>query len=710
MALRCSTGRLFRLLTACAFLGLALGGTVQRLDAQSGDGHDFNMPDDLLKFWDAYSEAKEKSDTDEMEAAVRGDLDAAEQCLDLLIDDVSKREIEALHHELRELAWTLDDVTRSERYISRVRLVLELEVADRAARAKAIQNWWDAVDLEQVAREAATIEAWTAVILAYTDVQDEFLEVGDYESAFKCASRLEQIEQTRNRPWERSRYLASVVALGEKLEFREPLIQEARVALESLAGQGIDPLKEKPKDLEKADADIGTIGGRGLDSFDNDSEELSFPLKLKVAKKGITGVSLPTIYPPEQYQLWPRTYIAGDGPADFDMQRSTYLDPFGARWALSRSAIAEFGLDVNRDGEVDVIFSPSSTPSKIEVPAPDGGEPFSLMVATMSDRENMFGIEANYAPVQSGARLRFWIASWREAKVLGSTWKFYDLNISGKYGDFVQNWDDLCTIYDDDDSISFWEPDGVLVGKGKKAIPLSTVLPVRDDFYRVWMDSSGENIKLRKLNLMLGKLKLDMDYGVAPSHLLVREVGGKLDGAYFDVLPSRRGGVVTLPAGEYQVVQGSLRTGKRTSMDMVRIYTGKSEPFKVNAGATTTLELGAPYSMTFTTRKEGKETVVETQSLRIFGRGGEEYAMFFDDPLQPSVEMRDSSGRKVGKAQTMRRTGIEEWQTKNNERDNVLWFPAEHRVEVPNGATYEFRLTQKEHSLLGGPLQSDWIK
>jgi hypothetical protein len=143
---------------------------------------------------------------------------------------------------------------------------------------------------------------------------------------------------------------------------------------------------------------------------------------------------------------------------------------------------------------------------------------------------------------------------------------------------------------------------------------------------------------------------------------------------------------------------------------MARIYTGDSEPFNVIAGVTTELEIGAPYTLTFRTRTNGDEVEVDSRTLRIYGRGGEEYTMLFDEALQPDVSVQSEAGKSVAKGDSMRANGIEQWQNNTTDRDNVLWFPMEYAIKVPRGSTYKFKLQQKKHALLGGPFESDWIQ
>ncbi|MDG2149408.1 MAG: hypothetical protein P8N09_07780 [Planctomycetota bacterium] len=696
-----------------AFTGLVLtvlcGAT--SLLAQDDQPYDFKMPDNLKPFWESYWEAKLSGDREATDEIVRKHRERADECLELILDDLCQNDVQSLHHEARTLAWTLDEVTRSERYITRVRLVLESGMKDRARRYRARRAWWDAIDLEDLGKQSRTFEAWEVALQAYLAVFEEFNDIGDYEMAMMCLSRCEQIERERQRPWERARFLAQVVALGDRLSYRDSVASESKQALDALLSMGVDPTKDKPADLAKKDADLPQVGGRGLEAFAQDSEAESFALARKSPKKGIAGVKLPSLYPAEQYQLWPKTYVTEQGPDKFDFQRAAFLAPWGEQWTLTRSAMFEFGIDSDNDGQVDVSFSASASPSRIEVPGPEGEEPYPLMVAVLSDRELMFGVETNYAPTQAGTRLRFWLASQMEGKVLGTPWKMYDLNMDGKFGPLVENFDDLITAYTRDDHVSYWEPDGVLIGRAKKAIPLSSVMPIGDEFYRCIPSSDGTSVEMRKMHIATGKVKLDVNTGRQPDFLLARAIDEELEGAIFDILPPRKGGAVSLPAGDYQIVLGALSTGKRTSLDMARIYSGDSEPFKISAGVTTELEVGAPYKLTFKTRMNDEgESEVDSRTLRIFGQAGEEYTMLFDEALQPDVSVQNESGKPVVKGDSMRANGIEQWQNNATDRDNVLWFPMEYSIEVPRGSTYKFKLQQKKHSLLGGPFESDWIQ
>jgi hypothetical protein len=370
---------------------------------------------------------------------------------------------------------------------------------------------------------------------------------------------------------------------------------------------------------------------------------------------------------------------------------------------LSRDGL-KFSLDTDGDGTSDVTFTPTSTPQLIELPAGDGERTYPVMICSPSDRESMFGLDVNYSIQQETARIRFNIGGYVEAKVLGDTWKLFDSNLTGQYGDQVENWDDRYTSYDEDLPHIWYDPDSIQIGRSKIAVPFSPVLPIEDAFYRATMAPDGSQLSLREMNLELGSIKLECATAVQPSHVLVREIA-KLEGAIFNVVPTKKGGSVSLPVGSYRLAGGRISNGKKTSMRQARIYAGRSIPFEIKAGETHVLSIGAPYTIESETKVVGERTIVVGRSLRIFGRSGEEFAMLFDEALRPEVDVRTESGKKVQKPEKMRQTDISAWQ-ENRGADNILWFPLDMEIEASKDAALVIRLKQKSHGLLGGPFAS----
>ncbi len=676
---------------------------------QSAEDEKIEMPPDLRSFWDDYYAAKLIDDEEEMDKAVRRRPDLAEASLDLLLDDLSGADVPHLYGELRTLAWSMDRVAGQERYIERVRLVLEMEQADRRRRHHAVLAMIEGRDLFTTARAELSEDAWNRATEKLDGAVREFAGLGDYEHAVFTLTDLSEVERFRGRPWERSRVLQRILEYGAKLNFESVLVSNAQIELDALAKAGVDPDGERPSDAdlpEELTAEIdGGGAGRGLTAWATGSKESLSTLEYVLPKKGLGPEPLPSFYPPDNYLLWPFTWIEGDGPTDMDYSRGMVFKPGGRLWSVRRDG-GSFFLDTDGDGGDEVEFTPNTSPKLVEVP--DAGSDLGMMFAIPGDREQLFGIEVNYAPQTSGARLRFNIAGYMEGEALGQSIRLYDTNLTGSYGDTLDPLDDLYTEYTEDDHIQTLELDSVLIGKSKRAIPMSSVLPIGDAFYRATAKPDGTELTLRELNLQTGAIQLEIGTKIKPTHLVVAEVG-KLEGAFFDIVGPKLGKPVTVPAGRYKIVFGRLETGKKTSMDQVRIYSGRSEEFDVAEGQTVELELGPPYTAQIRTRQDGTDFVVETRTMRLFGKFGEEYACVFDEAFQPLVALREPGGKVLEKGLKTRAADIEAWQNNSSTRDNVLWFPQEVRYENPSKTKLQVKLSQKSHRLLGGPLESDWL-
>ncbi|RKY21660.1 MAG: hypothetical protein DRQ55_03535 [Planctomycetota bacterium] len=673
---------------------------------------DVVAPPSLDEFWKRWVEAKSSNEDDELDKVVRRYRSDADTMLNVLLDDISKADEQELYFEIRLLAWSLDRVDRGERFISRARFVIDLDMFGRGRRAIAMGRFETAIGLEAEARIELSDESWRAVLREFDGAAQAFADVNDVEFEIFCHLQSAQVEFTRQRLWHQGQYMKLVLALAQGQSLHSDAEKLAGDTLEAIRTRGIDPDGPETTALPGAaggegEGESSGTGGRALTSFVPNSEPQTFQLTLQTPKKGLPKLPLPSFYQFDQYQLWQQTWIDLEGPGEFDYLRGGRWRPDGDSWSLSRDGIETFLIDSNGDGEADARFAGSSTPTRVELTS-SKGRTWPIMVCTLGLGELMFDSAFNYAPTEDGARVRFFLASYWEGKVQGETWRVFDCNMDGVFGVGWENFDDLVTDYSDDEHVTWFEPDGVQIGRAKKAIPLSSVMPVDDTFYRVTQDPEQETLTLQEMNLATGELQLELDYKVQPSHLVVREVD-KLEGAYFDILPARRGQPVTLPVGTYQFCLGRIAKGSKTNQDQVRIYAGRAQPFKIEAGETTELAFGAPYDLTFKVTQDGQESVLDTRSMRVFGQAGEEYAMFFDQPLQPEVEVQTDDGKTLAKASKLRKVGVGEWEV-NTGKDNILWFPYELRVDTPAGKQVQMQMTQKAHALLGGPFKSDWIR
>ena len=677
------------------------------------DANPHHLPEDVQQFWRDYQIAKEADDEEGMDKAVRRNQQRADRTLNLLIDDYSLKPDSSMPDELRTLALCLSRVDGSQRYIDRVRFVLELPADWRPRRSEGLNAQSAGLDLFNKAFESKNPADFEAAQAALAPVIQRWIDLGDAEQAVFCYDILARCEAGRGRPAEQAAMLKQLVEWGGKLNYKDQTVAKARLTLEELETSGVTagggaaaPAEKEPEEqVEEAPA-----AGSALLKYEAGSSPVTLTLDDDKGEKGVGGVTLPGFATPDQYLLWPQSVvISGDpDPDPFDTLRAVQLKPFGQTMLVLRDG-SKFKFDTDGDGEYDFTAAPSNTPARFELPAPGGKGFYPLMLSVPADKEDIFGVATNYAPQKESARLRFAVGGALQVDALGAPWKIYDTNLTGVYGDAaVKNWDDGLTDYEVTQPHTWWDTDAVLVGKTKQAIPWSTALPVGEDFYRAEIGGSdGRTLTLQKLALETGLLKLDVATAVAPTYLVLCGTGS-LEGAFFNVVPAKKGGTVKLPAGSYTIAGGRIESGKKTSQKLARIYQGTSGPIEVKAGETTTLALGAPYKLKVATRTEEGSGVIVGTSIRVFGRGGEEYALLFDDPLQPEVEVHGKGNRKIVKGDKMAKAGVEEWQANETKKDNALWFPKNYVFELPAGESFQVRLTQDKHPLLGGPFDSDW--
>ncbi len=678
------------------------------------------LPESVQPFWKEYWPAKAADDEAAMDKAVRQNREMADWTLDLLLDQWCERPVESMPDELRALAWSIDRVALGERHIERVRFVLALEPPQRRQRLGLMNDLYAADEALGLAATTPGDEPWARVAEQYAACAASLENMGDFEFAMRSLRNLADVELRRGRLWERAVAIKRLLALREKLSFRDQTLGDLAAELETLRAQGFDPDQPKPDKPvpgkpapgkpgqpgaaapDVADAAGGT--GRSLDSFAVGSEPVTVKLELDAPKKGLAPVTLPTFFPLENYYLWTYSWLDGDGPAAFDTQRSVHFAPGGKRWQLLRDG-QEFFIDSDGDGQGDATITPSSSPQRIDVPLPDGGS-WPIMACLPSDTEQQFGMELNYAPPATSARVRFNLACGMRGEILGESWLVLDNNMTGVYGDVVEQWGDGYTPTSPDAEAWWHDPDALQIGKGKAALPFSSVLPVGGAFWRASITPDGTELTLRKLDLAAGQVKLDFASKVAPTHVLIEEVGGAFPGAVLNVVPAKKGGTVAVPAGSWRLAMARIESGTKTGLQQVRIYRGKAQAFDVEPGKTATLAMGAPYQLRMRPpagdiQTEEGETVIKFSSLRVFGRGGEEYALIFDEPLQPEVDILGSDGKKLVKAHKTLRADIELW-TEVGER--CLFVPAPIRIpEIKDTSKLTIRLTQKSHGLLGGP-------
>ncbi|MHC4944060.1 MAG: hypothetical protein ACYTG7_13680 [Planctomycetota bacterium] len=294
--------------------------------------------------------------------------------------------------------------------------------------------------------------------------------------------------------------------------------------------------------------------------------------------------------------------------------------------------------------------------------------------------------------------LRVRCGCYMKGKILEENVVLIDDNCTGAYGD--NNKKDLDGITDGESP--YWRLDAMLVGREKKARPLSTYMKFGDKWYWVNWVNTGETLTTAEVNLETGFVRLDWKGDVQPQYVILHLLDDENVNFFIDVASKDP---VELPIGDYELACGKVETPKKGQAKQVRIYNGNFKPIQVYKGKETVLEMGAPYTFTFDTDSFGSEFSVVGKTIKVWGRAGELYTVFFDDVPQPLVSIRDKgSGKVLVRKEKMKLAALEDYW----EDFMCTWYPLDFLFENKLGGELEAKLECKKMKLLGGPADSEW--
>jgi hypothetical protein len=246
-----------------------------------------DLPDDLKPFWDAYYPAKEADDEAAMDKAVQRFRPMSERTLRILLDDYCHQPTPAMPDELRTLAWSMDRVGRSERFITQVRNVLDLDAAGRKERYSLFLREYAAERALDEALRDPKEDALARVATEFTRIADGLEAVNEPEMAIIALMNAASVELRRNRLWERAVLIKRAVGLAATMPFKQYEWDEAAEELKRLKSQGYDPDKPKGEGLESkgggatpaAPSASAPKGDSPLDSYAPGSTEQVFKLQ-----------------------------------------------------------------------------------------------------------------------------------------------------------------------------------------------------------------------------------------------------------------------------------------------------------------------------------------------------------------------------------------------------------------------------------------------
>lgn len=265
-------------------------------------------------------------------------------------------------------------------------------------------------------------------------------------------------------------------------------------------------------------------------------------------------------------------------------------------------------LDVEGNGTFKAVIEP-----------PPPGETVSVTLR---------GTDAAGAPLRYTARIRQGQGGWEYSCSGGLVGNLGDTKI---------------VLFDQDLDGRYGEPgeDALVVGRGRVATTMSTVVIVDDALYTVGIsadDAGAARLELVPFEGETGTLDLVSGFETK-GKILSLQVADRRNHVYLDLADHDQGARV--PAGTYRFDGGRLASGD----SRVSIAAGRMEKIAVETDITTALAWGGPINGEFTYDRQGLTYQFAPDKVWYYGRAGEEY---FDwTPLggSPKFVLVDSDDR-----------------------------------------------------------------
>lgn len=477
---------------------------------------------------------------------------------------------------------------------------------------------------------------------------------------------------------------------------------EAREKIE-LLDQDRDVAKQRFEQLEKDGYGDPAKGpeGRAAESAAADPGSAPEPLHATFELvPDLEAILRPMYTADTNYQMWPTVNL---GKVD----SSATIPTLEKSPAILRLAAAKAAVDLNGDGKGDVEIPLTGKIAPVQVTLGEGDEqrPWAFLAVIGQTQDTYQGFRFNLGPDENQMAIFVAAAASLVGTVNGVRVRVIDDNLDGIYGSPPKEW---AYIGVRDGSFQR-DVDTVVVGESKVARPWSELQKIGDAWYKLEPDPTGRDLVATKTVVESGTLQLDFKDG-DPSWLLMRGTGNN-DKLVFDLV---NGGQkkVEVPVGTYELLAGQLTSGKRAQMMKALILPpGKnSRTWRVAAGETVKVELGAPFGFAFELTQDESTVKLDGNSIVVTGRGGETYQRLWNCVLAPEVLLRKEGTTKGKKGAKLVPAGSQEDLQAHKDDYRVCWFPIAEPIEKPNpGDTLEVQLFEKKHKLFG-KIESEWKK
>ncbi len=292
-----------------------------------------------------------------------------------------------------------------------------------------------------------------------------------------------------------------------------------------------------------------------------------------------------------RYELPAEAFVKVGGALDFSKVG-------GARFVTEVEGSA-LKVDTDGDGTTDVKIAAEGT-GYVRLRS-KGGFDYSVRLRNAGD---------GWAYAPSGARV---------GKIGGTKVVLIDQDGDGRYDEYGS--------------------DAMIVGSSRAACFLSRVANVAGALHSLEVARDGTSLTHTPYAGKAGRIDLAGRWQ-AEARLqtaIVRSEDGRHS---FDLAGHPEG--LAVPAGRYLLHGGSLGLGD----SRVRFRRGKAAPIDVGADATAKVAGGGPLKAKFSWQRQGDEMVFTPDTLRWFGRAGEEYYAFAPFGNSPEFTVRDAKVRK----------------------------------------------------------------
>ncbi|HKX45548.1 MAG TPA: hypothetical protein VJP77_02515, partial [Planctomycetota bacterium] len=398
----------------------------------------------------------------------------------------------------------------------------------------------------------------------------------------------------------------------------------------------------------------------------------------------------------EAYPSWEPLFLQAEGSI-FRFDRMGDASPRVVRKAASQVVFESAdGTEVEipltgRNELIEVVLPPREN-------APE--RRWGLVVRQPADKEYYHDIEVNYAANTDNMTL-FMTPGAAMAYSVGETPVLVlDDNLDGLYGSAPYSYTALGVAEGE------YQPefDSVVVGGAKRAVPFSKFLKIGAQWFQWESLDGGTRLELVPATVQTGRLKLRYK-GPKLAWLVVAGVG-RLEGTYFDLLSDKDG--VEVPIGQYALLGGGVREGKRLDVQKAVILPGKDTPrWSVEAGQVAEVALGEPFGFDFAFEPSPDNVVLKGGSVTVTGVAGERYHRLWNATVRPEASVREAGGKKSTKPEELERVLTQD--ELYDGRFVTVWHPKDATLPHPFGTeAVEVQLVQKKHDLFG-KLESAWL-